>query len=360
MRNYNTAVKRICLIGSHIRPFMENASRYGYTVTAIDGFNDWDSPSFGKVLGAKDGKAAEGHDFFRRYAEFGDVPVIFCSPVEFFADVLVEASVATTVFNASMSAISKCRDIEFLKNSCVDGIKFPVSGFFPPRPNIIKKFNSVGGAGVREDDGILLPGEYRQQLIDGISIGAVFYTSWGKTTLCGTTRHINEGYKFAGCVYPSGIAEKFYAPIEKFGKKIGAETGLAGWWGADFIITNESAWILEVNPRFTASLELIGKAHGIDIVEKQIRAFSPDICHIEIGKNSKYFGRLIVYAKESVVFKNPAKWFEAGMRDIPHDGELVQKGAPVLSIYADGNGYDECNKNLLSKKMELEKELYGD
>ncbi|MBI3736758.1 ATP-grasp domain-containing protein, partial [Candidatus Sumerlaeota bacterium] len=248
---------------------------------ATDGFNDYDLSRF-SVGGA---------------AGAGDT-IIFCSPVESLPERMGAAG--GRVLNVSAKTMELCRDQLFIRQNFADGMKFPEisrergmgrSGW------IIKLQKSAGGLGIRPDDGEPGEGEYRQEFIEGVSAGAVYFTSAGETALCGVARHINDGFKFAGAVYPADLDESTMAVLGGFGGKIADATGLLGWWGADFIISDAGPYFLEVNPRFTAGMELLAKACGLDLVGAQVRAFSGDLCHIVIKPFGGYFGRMVVYAR---------------------------------------------------------------
>lgn len=345
---------------------MENAAGHGYGVTAVDGFNDWDARFFGSLVGPPD-SPRDGRELLAGFSELPkNVPVIFCSPVESHPEVVERAAKTRRVFNSPPSAMLKSRDFGFLRKFAGDGISAPeFDADADPggraRPGwIIKQTKSAGGVGIREDDGVLREGEYRQKFVEGASVGAMFFSSGSGTKFCGVAAHINEGYKFAGCVYPAEAETEALGAVERFGQKFAQAVGLVGWWGADFILTEGSPNLLEVNPRFTAGMELMARAHGIDLCGSQSAAFSGDKCHFEMGPNLGYYGRQVVYAREGAVFKNPEKWFKAGARDVPPEGARVAKGGPMVSIYAEGKIFSECIENLRTKGSGFERELYGE
>ncbi len=342
---------------------MENAAAHGHNVTAVDGFNDWDARFFGTLV--EPDATREGPGLLAGFSALPkDVPVIFCSPVESYPEVVEKASKTRRVFNSPPSAMQKSRDFGFIRKFVGDVIsapEFDADADGKARPGwIIKRTKSAGGVGIREDDGVLGEGEYRQKFVEGASVGAMYFTSGSGTKFCGVAAHINEGYKFAGCVYPAEAETGALGAVERFGQKFAEAVGLVGWWGADFILTEGPPYLLEVNPRFTAGMELMARAHGIDLCGTQSAAFSGDKCHFEMGPNLGYYGRLVVYASEGTVFKNPEKRFKAGMRDVPPDGARIAKGEPMLSIYAEGENYREWLENLQRKRLGLERELYGE
>ncbi len=354
-------MKRIAFAGRHVRPFMENACYHGYEVAALDGFNDWDAARFGLLLQPFGGMGQNPEGFFSRAEALPGWPLIFCSPVESCPQAMQKFSGGRQALNASASAMASSRDFAFLSHVAGGLVLLPEVSAGPGNGEpgwIVKQTASAGGMGIRMDGGILNPGEFRQKLVTGLSVGAVFYSCATGTRLCGLTRHINHGFLFAGGIYPADIGQKAHDAIRRFAQKLAPEAGMRGWWGADFIINGDTVHLLEVNPRFTASLELLALAHEIDIVGVQA-GMVDGTYHLEIGKAGGYFGRMVVYAAHDCVFAGPEKWFDAGARDIPHHGAAIKNGEPVLSLYATGGTQGECMEKLRAMENGLNKELYG-
>lgn len=333
---------------------MENAFRHGYDVRAADGFNDWDAEKFGKLVTADSVNPSSYRDVLKRYQDLNGYPIIFCGPVEADPSLIEQASKEVRVLNAPVSAIAKSRSHDFLRQMATDGIVFPKTGFYSADDcgSLIKEFSSAGGVGVMEGVGCKMgAGQYRQQAVDGLSAGASFLSS----RLMGVTGHINRvsefgqsGYLYGGLVYPADIEESHAKAISMFGKRAAEESGLTGWWGADFILNEHGAYLLEINPRLTASAELIALAHDIDLVGTQMSAINGDSFNIDAMPPRNYTATAVCYAKADCVFNDALKWFELGARDIPHDGKEIIRGEPIISLYANADGYVECMSKLKS------------
>ncbi|MBI5179222.1 MAG: ATP-grasp domain-containing protein [Nitrospinae bacterium] len=352
-------MKRICLAGRHVRPYMENAARNGWRVAALDGFNDWDARRFGTLVPAP--RCGGPEEFFSAVSALPDWPLILCSPAESNPAILKDFSNARQILNAPAQAVAACRDFNFLRRLTGDGIDLPETSFGQGNGEkgwIIKNHRSAGGTGIRpDDDRPLGPREFRQKVVAGDSVGAVYFSSGGRALLAGIARHINHGWLFAGGIYPAAVDGSVYATIERFGQRLSSAAGLKGWWGADFIL-GEKIYLLEVNPRFTASLELVAGAHGIDVVDTQLRAMD-DGCHIPLERPAGYYGRMVCYAEKDCEFTDAQAWFERGARDIPHPGSTIKKGAPVLSLYAQAASAAECKQRLDEQSGCLRRELHG-
>jgi methenyltetrahydromethanopterin cyclohydrolase len=119
------------------------------------------------------------------------------------------------------------------------------------------------------------------------------------------------------------IAEALRAACEA----VVAHFGVRGAFGVDAIWDGRDLWVLEVNPRPTASLELFGPG-----------TFS---LHLRGARGERLDGplpapcakvKLVLFADRDI--RAPAlDWWPAGLvRDIPHPGELIRRGQPVCTL----------------------------
>ena len=360
--------KKICFVGCRVRPFMENSFLHGYEVRGADGFNDWDAARFGELAPNESMQGSCFPQILRQYRFAGDSPVIFCGPVEIEPSLIDKASKEFTVLNPTSSAVAMCRNLAFLQEQALDGIRFPKVAFDSGGEGgwLLKDSTSAGGVGVTDYTGSRCNRDrYRQKFIAGVSIGATFL-SGDKTALMGLTRHIGQvkefgqtGYLYGGLCYPAVVDESVTDCIGRFGERVSAAASLTGWWGADFILTQDGPYLLEINPRFTASMELIAAAHAIDLVDTQVAAIKGDMIKMIDSQMDGYRATAVCYAKEDCMFDGSHDWFELGARDIPHNGSAIKKGEPVISLYADAGSADDCSRLLKEQAARLYSGLRG-
>lgn len=364
-------MKKINLIGCRVRPFMENASRWGYKVSAIDGFNDWDAARFGTLSGSGCAEFGCWNEVLKEYPKLPEGPVLFCGPIENDPALLENANAQREVLNASAKAVAMCRDISFYKTLAGGGVLFPeISTGKIADDNagwIIKNLLTAGGTGIRKpeekENNNLKEGEYFQRIVQGVSVGAVFLSSLNDTRLFGITRHIGGDSRFrqkeflyGGMIYPAEVDKNTYDALNRFGKRAAAGSGITGFWGADFIINETGAHLLEINPRFTASLELPAIAHGLDLVRIQRDAINGRL-HPLPEAPSKCIATAVCYAEKDCGMREQEKWLSMYARDIPAEGKKIRKGEPILSLYCEADSHDECLEQLCKNAGKLYGEL---
>ena len=354
--------RTVTIIGRHARPLCENAHAHGWRVSAADGFNDWDAARFAMLL--TPGGFGETPEAFLRAWEAAPEPLLFCAPIEAAPEVLAEAARNKKVLNAPARAVAMARDLSFLREMAGDGIRLPVVSFSSNHPNaptapaVIKSTKTAGGTGIRPGGGILAKGEYRQQFVQGDSIGALFFSAAGRCDFFGASLHINHGFLYGGGIFPAPLTSDAARILEKFGARVTAASGMTGWWGADFILNDEALWLLEINPRPTATAALFGKLRGADLVAAQMSLDAA--AHIPRTDDAGVAGNRVIYARTGFIFRGSAGWFAKNARDIPQEGSVIKKGAPVLTLYAEATTAADCLALLEKEAVAAQAAFSGD
>jgi len=100
-------------------------------------------------------------------------------------------------------------------------------------------------------------------------------------------------------------------------------------------------WPVEVNPRYTASVELVEKITGV-------HALNPGDGSRK-GKKTKpgVQGKAVVYAKIAGVVPDLYELFGGHeVADVPEAGKVLRKGAAVCTVFTNGHSRDDCFNKL--------------
>ncbi len=192
-----------------------------------------------------------------------------------------------------------------------------------------------GGGGIRVRDwsgGALPAGTYLQEHVDGLACSAAAVGDGRDAVVLGLTEQLIGrpafgvgGYRWCGNIVtplPPGLREQ----AREVCSRLAGAFGLRGLFGVDFIWDGERAWTLEVNPRPTASLEVIEAAYGVDVFDAHLRGCAGELPAIE-PERSGVAGKAVLFATEDVVAGDLR-----GVRDIPHPGERIAAGHPICTI----------------------------
>jgi predicted ATP-grasp superfamily ATP-dependent carboligase len=172
-----------------------------------------------------------------------------------------------------------------------------------------------GGGGIRVRDwrgGKLPAGTFLQERIDGVvcSAAAVGDVVLGVTEqLVGRREFGVRGYRWCGNLVPPRVPVPL-DQVQPICSRLVEAFALRGPFGVDFVWDGERARVVEVNPRPTASLEVIDPVRAA--------------------------GKAVVFATEDVVVGELE-----GVRDVPHPGERIAKGRPICTVVATAATPDE-------------------
>ena len=270
---------------------------------------------------------------------------------------------------------------------------------------LAKTYRGASGSGVREHVGWVESHEthhpHFQRRIAGVPISAVFVAAGGAATLLGVTRQLvgdawlgAHGFRYAGSIGPVPLAASIRTEIAQTGSVLANAFELVGLFGADMILDGRQVWTVEVNPRYTASVEIIERATGVQAVALHAAAcgwlgssrpplrggaleppgpFGP-------GRSAEprpqppvtaslVHGKAILFARRDVVIAPnfaEATLAEAlrtpwpTLADISPAGTRIEQGRPVLTVFAEGASDEDIERQLRRRVADLEQTLYAD
>jgi predicted ATP-grasp superfamily ATP-dependent carboligase len=120
---------------------------------------------------------------------------------------------------------------------------------------------------------------------------------------------------------------------------------------------------LEVNPRWSASMELIERARGLSMftihAEACVRGVLP---RAELFRSPLRLthGKAVVFAREEVVAGDTRTWLDdETVRDIPRAGDRIGAGEPICTVFAVGADDASCHAALLERGERVYSEVAG-
>ena len=206
-----------------------------------------------------------------------------------------------------------------------------------------------GGRGVcRWAGGALGPTEILQRRIDGLSCSAVAIGDGRRAAMLGLTEqlHRRPGFGWMGNVTPPRLAEVEVAELEvQLGavcNEIALRFGVRGAFSVDAVWDGWRAWVLEVNPRPPGSLELFGPG----CFEAHVRGARSLALPTAAGPLATRCAKvkLVLFADRDLGTPDPGWWPDGLVRDIPHGGETIKRGAPVCTLVSDGADVPELTE----------------
>jgi uncharacterized protein len=198
-----------------------------------------------------------------------------------------------------------------------------------------------GGRGVRRwAGGALGPTEILQRRIHGLSCSAVAIGDGRRAAMLGLTEqlHRRPGFGWMGNATPPRLPEREITELDgQLGAvcdEVVARFGIRGAFSVDGVWDGRRVWVLEVNPRPPGSLELFGPG----CFEAHVRGARSLALPTAAGPRATRCAKvkLVLFADRDLVTPDPGWWPEGLVRDIPHAGETIKRGAPVCTLVSNG------------------------
>jgi predicted ATP-grasp superfamily ATP-dependent carboligase len=194
-----------------------------------------------------------------------------------------------------------------------------------------------GGRGVhRWAGGRLRTTEILQRRVDGLSCSAVAIGDGRGAAVLGLTEQLHRppAFQWTGNLTPPRLPESERAELDgRLGAvcdAVAARFGVRGAFGVDAIWDGRHPWVLEVNPRPPAGLELFGPG-GFEAHVRGARGLGLPTAGTPPATRCARV-KLVLFAEHDLRAP-PAGWWPAGLtRDIPHEGEAIRRGEPVCTL----------------------------
>lgn len=201
-----------------------------------------------------------------------------------------------------------------------------------------KPMRGGGGRGVRRwRGGALRATEILQRRLPGLSCSAVAIGDGQRAAVLGLTEqlHRRPGFGWMGNVtpprLPAGELAELDDQLSAVCEKVVSRFGVRGAFGVDAIWDGRHAWVLEVNPRPPASLELFGPG-SFEAHVRGARGLGLPAGLPGVPAARRPAVKLVLYAGRDIRAPDPGWWPDGLVRDIPHADAEIKRGAPVCTL----------------------------
>jgi predicted ATP-grasp superfamily ATP-dependent carboligase len=242
---------------------------------------------------------------------------------------------------------------------------------------LVKPLRGAGGAGIHFWDGQQAPvgrgPHYLQEFIEGEPCAAVYVGDGTRAWLLGLTRQLVGApwlyaapFRYSGNIGPLLPGPALRQALERLGTVLAARCGLCGLFGVDGVVRDEVFWPVEVNPRYTASVEVLEYATGLKALLSHgllCERGTPPL------REPPCVGKAILFARAALTFPADGPWLSLlhsppsadempAYADIPHAGERIKAGRPVLTLFARAGSAAGCEEALRAQAADLDRWLF--
>ncbi|MBX9579600.1 MAG: ATP-grasp domain-containing protein [Gemmataceae bacterium] len=390
------------VVGASARAAAHSLVRAGYAPWAVDLFADRDlrlvAPCARCPLADYPAALPSLAD------QFPPGPVLYTGGLENHPEVVAELGRRRELWGVGPDGLERVRD-PFALFDLLAG-----KGFAAPqvrRPDepdpsqgrwLLKPARSAGGFGIRPAPPGPHPADlYLQEFVDGPPMSAAFAAAHPRCELLGVFEQlVGEPWlharPFAYCGnITANPDDNLRGTLVLIGYRLLTAGGLRGVCGVDFVHADGSPFVVEVNPRYTAAMELLEHATGRAVFPSPTPPPNP-LPHRERGSRTAAgsglppsplvgegaggrgvracAGKAVYYAPHPITFPPAGPWdadlelpFDPwrlpGYADIPDPGEVIEPGQPVLTFFATGSTTADCREKLKERAAELDARFGG-
>ncbi len=364
----------ILIVGASTRAAAFSAVRTGLRVAAADLFADWDLASVAETA-VIENWPADIEGWAEQFAP--SVPLVYTGGLENHPVLLDRIARSRQVAGVVGDSLRSVRNPEKLSElMSAHGVPIARLGgteLDRSRRWLVKPRNGGGGRGIRPlttEATSASSDDYLQEFVDGTAGSAAYLASGdGEVELIGTCESLRGLHPDADpFAYFGSIVRRDWAPtmLEHAGRVL-ATIGLRGLFGIDFVRRESGECVvLELNPRYTASMELYELSQGRSLVAELLAIFDVEIgvgirqrSHSSaVGPREAVIGKRIVYAPRDLTChvtplptRQAIEACEYDLADIPAPNTSVPARAPICTVIAKAATVAACRMQLEQREQ---------
>jgi predicted ATP-grasp superfamily ATP-dependent carboligase len=353
-------VTDLLILGASARAAAYSAIRAGFTPIAIDRFADRDLSLHATALRIPPDDYPEG--LVQIAAATAVCPWMYTGALENRPDLIGRLSQARPLWGNGPQVLHAVRSpialVEALRSAGLPAVEVSLDPSTIPRDGswLRKPLASAGGYGIVPFDPFspVIRASYYQRFIEGENLSAVFVGTRTGAPLLGITRQLlgrpASPFAYRGSIAPWEVSARILTRIQDLGEFVARRFHLVGLFGIDFVSNGDDPWAIEVNPRYTASVETIDHASGRALLAYHQAACEGASLPTERRvSRSTFVGKEIVFADRKGIFDVPEASIPIcdafqipTIADIPPTGSQFRAGEPILTVFAEAETGEDC------------------
>jgi uncharacterized protein len=349
-----TDLPAIIVVAYSARSLAASAAHAGFAPLSIDVFDDDDMREMSFASVKLDGGLADG---LTRGKVMGAVetligahdPVglVYGAGFEHQPETIAAIASKIRVFGNDDKTLKRAKDPVALAQVCeANGVRHPQVVFAPPdEPELwlVKRRGGAGGAHIAAAyvASGASPDCYYQLRVTGESISALFLASERRSEIIGLTTQWTaptpvSPFRYGGAAGPVDIDPAQAEEIARSVAAIASELNLVGLSSADFLVSDDAVWLIEVNPRPGATLDVFEStesplfARHVAACEGRLAPTSPSLA---------FKAAEIVYAPCDIAAREGRSWPDWAVDRSP-PGTRFSAGDPLCTVLGSGATVD--------------------
>jgi len=363
-------MESLILLGASVRAAAFSALRAGYAPYAIDLFADRDLAAICPAVKI----SRYPNDFLPALAAAPQAPWLYTGGLENYPTLIDRLVAVRPLLGNPGAVVRRIRAVAgFGRAVQRSGCTFPTTwndgvsvgrspaNISPDWRWLVKPRRSCGGIGVRFASGNESRrqprGTYLQAHVPGQSASAIFVAARNQAVLLGATRQLlgsdfdmSRPFLYVGSVGPLSLSESELSQLHSLGNVLANQFHLVGLFNVDFVKREDGLWPVEVNPRYSASMEIIERITGTKLIDLHVQACQSGadipVCSTPNPGTAPFVGKAIVYTPRNCLAPKALEDLEREwntdprwptLADLPRTGDTLHAHQPVVTVFAEAN-----------------------
>ncbi len=334
------------------RALAQSARRGGYQPLVVDFFGDQDTLEAAKDHICLTGKLARGieeNDLFNALdglaSRHHPLGIVCGSGFEDRAELLDRLTTRWRLFGNSAALVAKVKDPVALSAICAD-VAIPFPEFSLTKPTVpagwlAKRRGGSGGGHIKPAAQPARGAIYYQRSVPGIPISALFISDGANAKVIGfssqwTLPTVDKPFRYGGAAQPAMLLPNVTVSLTAAVSRLAASVALVGLNSVDFLVDDEHFWLLDINPRPGATLDIF----EFESRQGSLFSFHMAACSGTLLPTPHPDGSTkaaaIVYAEDDIRSAPVLAW-PYWAADRPRSGSTIKAGEPLCTVYAWGS-----------------------
>ncbi|NOS97566.1 MAG: ATP-grasp domain-containing protein [Methylotenera sp.] len=383
--------KKLIIAAASARGFAQAAATCGYSVITLDAFADADTrlvavQSFKiKMHESAQGFIVDEVDFKRVFSSISLDEVegfLFGSLFDAAPDLLAWVAAQVRVLGNPPEVMRFTKSFEFFGLLDELSIRHPEVMLIEktPQPSFSRTRESILNVSMGRDDEVNSAnenwlskhlggsggthiqcasqggsGDYSQRKIAGVPLSMLFVADGATAQLIGFNRQFTAPttkmpYRFAGAVSGVALQPNIHAVFEHAAQQLTSALHLRGINSLDAILNDETLYILELNPRLSATFQLYP-----NLMHAHLQGCAGNLSALSEHKNA--CAHLVLYAENAVEIPADFVWPMDAM-DIPSieanaSSVKIAQDAPICTVRVEAETADLAHKLVIENASQL-------
>lgn len=353
----------LVIIGASARAAAQSAARAGFRPYWIDQYGDCDLAA--RFPGARVDAAAYPDGIAELLARAPAVPWLYTGAIENHPALLQRLAAQRPLLGNDAAVCAAVRTPEALHDCfTAAGIAAPrlAQARVPAGRWLSKPRRGAGGRGIAlaEQGAATDAAHYLQEYVDGEACSGVFVGDGADAVLIGVCLQLvgraefhAAPFAYCGSIGPLPPADAEQAQWRAIGTALARRFGLRGLFGVDAIRARGAVLPLEVNPRYTASVEVHELAGAPACIGLHATGCAGQLPRVVLRPAAPLVAKAHLFAPAG--FRFPPDFAAHALvpegaavefADLPQPGTPIPAGAPILSVLARAEDEVACARLL--------------